>query len=380
VPAKLPPVHAVKTNNRISRTENYSISRGLKTVSNSMKGTLSSLAGSALLWLGVSHASAWDYEGHYIINQLALAALPTNFPSFALTPDARERIAFLAGEPDRWRNSQDLPLEQANPPNHYIDLEELKKYGLTPETLPPLRYDFTEKLAVFRATHPSEFPPENPMTDKAHTRDLVGFLPWKIVEDFDQLKSCFSYLKAYQNAGGTPAEIKNAQENIIYVMGVMGHYVGDGSQPLHDTMYFNGWFGSNPHGYTTDHTFHAWIDGGYFRATGGLKLETMIGQIHPAERVNGASLPDGMFHAVMAYIVDQNKLVGPLYQLEKDGKLSGEGEKGLEGKPFLEHQLVKAGQMLGDIWLTAWLEAPEDTYLERQLEARRMESSGAGQK
>ncbi len=345
-----------------------------------MKGTLSSLAGSALLWLGVTRVGAWDYEGHYVINQLALASLPTNFPAFALTPDARARIAFLAGEPDRWRNSQDLPLEQANPPDHYIDLEELKKYGLTPETLPPLRYDFVEKLAVFRAAHPSEFPPENPMTDKAHTRDLVGFLPWKIVEDFDKLKSEFSYLKAYQDAGGTPTEINNAQENIIYVMGVMGHYVGDGSQPLHTTMYFNGWFGRNPHGYTTDHTFHAWIDGGYFRATGGLKLETMIGQIQPAERISGASLPDGMFHAVMNYIVDQNKLVGPLYQLEKDGELSGEGEKGLEGKTFLEQQLAKAGQMLGDIWLTAWLEAPEDTYLEHQLEARRMENAGANQK
>jgi hypothetical protein len=26
--------------------------------------------------------------------------------------------------------------------------------------------------------------------------------------------------------------------------------------------------------------------------------------------------------------------------------------------------------MLGNIWLTAWLNAPEDTYLERQLDQR----------
>jgi len=38
--------------------------------------------------------------------------------------------------------------------------------------------------------------------------------------------------------------------------------------------------------------------------------------------------------------------------------------------PFLSGQLVKAGQMLGDLWLTAWLDAPEDTYLERQLQQR----------
>jgi hypothetical protein len=63
--------------------------------------------------------------------------------------------------------------------------------------------------------------------------------------------------------------------------------------------------------------------------------------------------------------------------LEKDGKLSGEGEPGLAGRPFLDNQLVKAGQMLGNIWLTAWLEAPEDTYLRRQLEQRRAENSSA---
>ena len=43
----------------------------------------------------------------------------------------------------------------------------------------------------------------------------------------------------------------------------------------------------------------------------------------------------------------------PLYEMEKNGQLTGEGDKGMEGLPFLENQLVKAGQMLGDIWYTA---------------------------
>ena len=51
-------------------------------------------------------------------------------------------------------------------------------------------------------------------------------------------------------------------------------------------------------------------------------------------------------------------------QMEKDGQLAGDDDKGMEGLPFLEGQLVKAGQMLGDIWLTAWLDAPEGEYLE----------------
>ena len=77
-----------------------------------------------------------------------------------------------------------------------------------------------------------------------------------------------------------------------------------------------------------------------------------------------------MFRAVVAYLVEQNKFVEPLYELEKEGKLTGEGDKGLEGRAFLEGQLVKAGQMLGNIWYTAWLEATDDQYLQAQLEQR----------
>ena len=85
-----------------------------------------------------------------------------------------------------------------------------------------------------------------------------------------------------------------------------------------------------------------------------------------------------MFRDAVSYIVEQNKLVGPLYELDKEGKLTGEGDKGLEGRAFLDGQLVKAGQMLGDIWYTAWLEAPEDQYLEKQLQARNAASSATG--
>jgi hypothetical protein len=331
----------------------------------------------ALIILVATSVGGWDYEGHSMIAQLALASLPANFPAFVLAPAQRERIAFLAGEPDRWRNNNDLTLRHANGPDHYIDLEELKNCDMTPEQLPPLRYTFVAQFAQARAAHPERFEPINTNSDQDQTRELTGFLPWTIVEYADKLQSCFSYLKTFERAGGTPAEIANAQANVIYIMGVMAHYVGDGSQPLHTTIYFNGWVGDNPHGYTTSHGFHSLIDGGYFRKTGEPKLESLVGKIHPAERVGEPGRPDGLFRAVVAYLVEQNKLVEPLYQLEKDGKLTGDGEKGLAGRPFLEDQLVKGGQMLGNIWLTAWQQAPEDRFLRAQLEQRRGETPAA---
>ena len=99
-------------------------------------------------------------------------------------------------------------------------------------------------------------------------------------------------------------------------------------------------------------------------------VDALIGKIQPATRIANADQPDGMFKTVVNYLVEQNKFVEPLYEMEKNGQLTGEDEKGMQGRPFLEGQLVKAGQMLGDIWLTAWLDAPEDTYLEKQLQQR----------
>jgi hypothetical protein len=326
------------------------------------------------LFLTSLSALAWDYEGHRVVNQLALASLPTNFPPFVRVPAAAERIAFLAGEADRWRNTPDVALQHCNEPDHYIDLEELKPYGLEPKSLPVFRYDFISHLALVRKAHPEHFPPVDPAQNKAHVRELVGLLPWAITENYGKLKSGFSYLKAYEEDGGTPDEIANAQQNIIYIMGVMGHYVGDASQPLHATIHHHGWVGANPKGYTTNRSFHSWIDGGYLRKVRGLVVDELQKKLRPAGPValNGrAARPEEIFQTAMVFIDDQFKLLEPLYQLDKDGKLSGDGEIGRQGKAFLEGQIIKSGQMLGDVWYSAWQQAPPDRYLKEQLAKRK---------
>jgi hypothetical protein len=325
-----------------------------------------------LVLTGLSGALGWDYEGHRVVNELALASLPTNFPNFVHTPEASERIAFLAGEPDRWRNTPDLALQHCQEPEHFIDIEQLAQFGLKPEALPVFRYDFISELAVFRKTHPENFPES--ATDPAHKYSWVGLLPWVITENYGKLKSEFSYLKAFEQDGGTAEEIANAQANIIYTMGVMGHHVGDASQPLHTTIHHHGWKGENPHHYSTRESIHGWIDGGYFRKIGGANLKEMQSKLRTAKLVsiNGRmAKPEEMFQAVITFILEQHKQVETLYQLDQEGKLSGEGELGLQGRAFLEGQLMKSGQLLGDIWFSAWQDAPPDTYLKSQLARRK---------
>jgi len=339
-----------------------------------MKRNLGCMLGSVIVLIGLQTASGWDYEGHRIVNQLALASLPTNFPSLVRTPEVAERIAFLAGEADRWRNSPDLSLQHCQEPEHFIDIEQLAQFNLKPETLPIFRYDFISELAAFRKTHPESFPATEPGSDPAHKYSWVGLLPWVITENYGKLKSEFSYLKAFEQDGGTPEEIANAQANVIYTMGVMGHYVGDASQPLHATIHHHGWKGENPHHYSTRESFHGWIDGGYFRRIGGANLKEMESRLRPAQLVsiNGrAARSEETFQTIMNFILEQYKLVEPLYQLDQEGKLSGEGELGMKGRAFLEGQLMKSGQLLGDIWYSAWQQSPPDTYLKAQLARRK---------
>ena len=324
---------------------------------------------------GSLSANAWDYEGHRTVNQLGLAALPVDFPAFVREPANAERIAFLAGEPDRWRNVADLPLKHYNGMDHYCDLEQLADAGLDAATVPSFRYDFVAEFAAGRATYPDKFPVVDPAKNTDHTREWPGFAPWAITEYYAKLKSAFSYLKAFEEAG-TPVEIANAQADVIYLMGVMGHYVGDCAQPLHSTVHHNGWVGPNPHGYTTSNTIHSWIDGGFI-AKAGIKSGQLISRVASAQAIGlmvQADARDPMFVAVMNYLLAQQKLVEPLYVLEKAGKFSREKTEAVapEGRDFIEARLLAGGNMLGSIWLTAWKQAGPDVYLRAQLLKRQL--------
>jgi hypothetical protein len=315
---------------------------------------------------------AWDYEGHRLINQLALDTLPANFPGFVRTPAARERIGFLSGEPDRWRNTPDLELKHSNGPDHYFDLDLLAPYQPDPARVSPFRYEFDAQLALARASHPQNFPAIDPLKDADRTKSLIGFLPWTITEFQGKLKSAFSYLKEYE-AAGTPEEIANARENIIYLMGVMGHFVGDGSQPLHTTKHHHGWVGENPKGYSTNYSIHAWIDGGYILQF-GVNADKLRAQLRLAKTLvgpNAGGANTNTFQTVMSYLMEQHKEVEPLYRLEKAGKLSGRQELSQEGHDFITSQMLKGSQMLGDLWLTAWQQAPPDMFLRSALAKRK---------
>ncbi|MET0263343.1 MAG: hypothetical protein ABW223_10630 [Rariglobus sp.] len=345
---------------------------------------------------------AWDYEGHRTVNQLALAGLPSDFPAFVKHPAAAERIAFLAGEPDRWRSTNELALKHVNGPDHFLDFEYLTDAGIAVGDLSEFRYVYTVQFAAAHAAHPEKFPAIDPAKNKDRTRELIGYLPWAILEHYAKLKTAFAYLRAYEE-GGTPEEIANAQANIIYLMGVMGHYVGDGAQPLHTTKHHAGWVGENPNNYTRAHSIHAWIDGGFI-GLGKLTTQDLASQVRPARMLGvgtdeiktsasatpastsptepaptSATAQNPIFGDILAYLLVQHAQVEPLYQLEARGALKADASVNdqANGRAFIGEQLLRGGEMLSSLWFTAWKQATPDAYLRAQLKKRKAAASTA---
>jgi hypothetical protein len=339
-------------------------------------------AGLALLFSGSVIVHAWDYEGHRMVNQVALASLPPDFPAWAKTPANAERIAFLAGEPDRWRNSRQALLQQYNGVDHYIDLEQLADAGIATDTLTPFRYDFVEQFAAGRAAHPDKFPAPDPKINQDHSREWPGFLPWAISEYYAKLRSAFSYLKALE-ANGRPDEVENARANLIYMMGVMGHYVGDGAQPLHATIHHHGWVGDNPAHYSTSTKIHGLIDGGFI-AYAKIRPAELMPLVRPAAKLPTTEREDGrdpVFVAIVDYLLESERRVEPLYRLEQKGGFALQGPPSEEGRKFIDAQLVRGGEMLGALWVTAWRQSGPDLFLKASLLKRKSaEDAPAGGK
>jgi hypothetical protein len=244
--------------------------------------------------------------------------------------------------------------------------------GIDPEKVSPFRYEFAVAFAAGRAANADKFEAIDPTRNVDRTREWPGFAPWAITEYYARLKSAFSYLKEFQE-NGTPEEVANAKANAVYVMGVMGHYVGDVAQPLHTTDKHNGWHGDNPHGYTQAKGIHSWIDGD-FVAQVGLSFADLAPKVQLAKLISvepRSDQRDPVFVAVFDYLLAQNALVEPLYRMEKDGKFKADGPDVAEGRAFIETQLLKGGHMLGALWLTAWRTAGPDIYLRTQLLKRK---------
>jgi hypothetical protein len=286
-----------------------------------------------LIALVVSQSQAafgWGNEGHTYVNRVAAQKIPASMPKFLRR--AVVDIAYLGPEPDRWRNPAEFALKNAQEPDHFIDLERVA--WLDP--LPRGRYEFYRKLYEKRAAtteHPDDYLPEK-----------VGLQPYITMEVYGRLKAGFREYRQLKAAHKSTAAVEQA---IIFYAGWLGHYVADGSQPLHTTIQYNGWVGVNPKGYTTEHTIHAQFETAYVAAN--ITAGDFAGLVQAPEAL------DDPFTQYVAYLKQSNGLMERVYELEKAGGFREKGSP--EAFEFTTKRLAAGSQMLLNLWYTAWVES-----------------------
>src|ERR1700722_13545592 len=180
----------------------------------------------------------WGNEGHRLVNKLAASSLPADVPAFLRSEAAISEIEYLGPEPDRWRSRAEPELEVAQAPEHFLDLEPADALG----PLPRKRLDF-EALVFAHNQRPEK----------------IGLQPWETLEVWQRLKASlreYRHLAADKTAN--PNDLHAAEQAAIFYAGWLGHYVGDGSQPLHTTINYDGWaLKDNPKGFGTAHGIHS---------------------------------------------------------------------------------------------------------------------------
>jgi hypothetical protein len=275
----------------------------------------------------------WGNEGHMAINRVAAEKLPSDVPPFLR--NAADQLAYLGPEPDRWREKSEMALKGSQEPDHFIDLELVE--GMT---LPPDRYSYYRALEAKRKQTPGQSDSLFP--------EKVGLQPYVTMEVFGRLVVAF---REYRHAVRDHASPGFAERNAIFYAGWMGHYVADGSNPLHTTVNYNGWTGANPNSYSSDHTIH-WKMEGNFVATNQTELK--FADMVPAK----ARKLDSPFQEYLAYLRKSNGYVEKVYQLEKAGGFDGTGTP--ESRQVIEQRMAAGAEMLRDLWYTAWLDSAVD--------------------
>lgn len=280
--------------------------------------------------LGAQACFGWGSVGHTMINRLAAQTLPADVPEFLRSKSAVNEIAYLGPEPDRWRSPAEPELNATQAADHFIDLENADVLGV----LPRRRYDFIDDLCKYRQAHPDQA--------EAETPTHVGMLPWQTEEVWERLKSGF---RDYRELKAQGKDTKPVQEAIIFYTAWLGHYVGDGSQPLHVTRDYNGWVEKqNPHGYTRERGIHSEFESTFVgNNITDAEVKPLIGPVTPI---------GDEWTAFLGYLHQTGSYTGQTYELYKQGAFTGAGTPA--GRQFAEQRLAAGATMLRNMIVAAW--------------------------
>ena len=267
---------------------------------------------------------AWGEKGHLIVNEAAVPTLPNDMPAFFYK--ASSQLVWTAYDPDRWRGAGES-LDAINPPDHFLDYEYVADLNLPADRFKYV--DLLYKSGVLRR--------------HGITNSTPGFLPWRIAELSDRLTNEWRQWRA---SAPRSLERQFIEADIIRDAGVLGHFVGDASNPHHTTINFNGWVLPNPNHYAFDCNVHDRFER-YF-VTRTMSANAVVPYVSkPVMRTDS-------FAAALGEARESNALVETLYRIDLDGGFDPFKPAQPEAVEFTAKRLAAGASMLRDLWWSAW--------------------------
>jgi hypothetical protein len=287
------------------------------------------LAGAALGWGGRAHG---------IINRVAVRMLPEDGPAFLKAYE--EWIAQRAGVPDTWRQISEPFLKIEEDPNHGWFREQFSFL----KEIPRSRYEFV--LAVYDEY--LRIKDKDPARARLTNVRWTGTLPYAAMESYERLKSGMRLYRAQKAAGKDTHFI---ELDLAFYMGWLGHYVGDGAMPLHDSIHSEGWKGPNPRGYTTSSTIHGRFESAFVEL-----IAAEPGDVGPL--VGKPVCLADPFEAILQHLDRSTSLVEEVYRMDQRGAFADKTDEA--ARKLVYGQLAAAAGLLRDLTYTAWVESAKE--------------------
>lgn len=299
---------------------------------------LPALALAAVLAAAPSSLFAWGNTGHRMLGEIAMRALPSDMPAFLLTKKAAVDVGELSREPDRSKGAGKVH-DHDRDPGHFIDLDDDGKLLGGPQMLP---------LAATRADF------ETQLRAAGLDQWKVGYLPYSIIDRYQQLTSDFAYWRVLKAAEANPkwranrkwftADRIRREALILKGIGELSHFVGDGSQPLHVTSHYNGWGdGPNPNNYSKAR-LHGPFESDLVQAT--VKPAAVAAKVTPLRLCDCP-----IEQRVSEYLSATGKQVIPFYEMEKAGGMAPGDPR---GTAMATERLAVGASELRDVIVESW--------------------------
>lgn len=283
-------------------------------------------------------ALAWGSSGHRMIGRAAIETLPPELPAFLREHSSAVAVGELSREPDRSRGSGRAH-DADRDPGHFVDGDDAGRVaGVVPlDALPPTREDY-----------------ETALRSAGTNSWKMGYLPYSIIADWQQLAKDFAYWRVADAGARTvvdPAhkawlasDRDRRQAQILVDIGLLSHFVGDGSMPLHVSIHYNGWGQfPNPNGYTEERVHVPW--------EGPYTAHAVTPQAVRAAMPGFHDCQCPIEQRVGAYLMGNSRAVTPFYELEKAGAFKPGAAKGMA---FTTERVAAGAAELRDEIVLAW--------------------------